>query len=165
VIDHSTGLAAIVHQQHEELVRLVDALSDHEYGSACEDHSGTTVAQVAAHCAEGYEQVAVWLQRLTGGAAPAPALDGHHPHPHPHDGVHDEVGLDQAWLASRLRASGRAVIERIGALTEEQLNLVPPASPMADGASRLDTALRGLAGHLQEHLEHLQAAVSRERPE
>lgn len=163
MIDHSNGLTAWAQHQHEEIVRLVGSTSDREYAAPCEDHSGTTVAQVGAHCAEGYEQVAVWLQRLIDGTSPSTAPADLQAHPHLHPPPDQGAPLGQADLVSRLRTGGEVVIGRLRVLTEEQLNVVPPASPMADGTSRLETVLGGLVGHLQQHLEHMQAAVSRER--
>ena len=162
MIEHST-LAETVQRQNEAMVEMVASLSDAEYAAACEDHAGATVGQVAAHCIEGYEQVGTWLGRLAGGApAPEPAPVPHsHPHDHDHPHAHDAVELSRGEVTERLRASGRVVVERIGALSGERLRWVPPASPFANGEVSLELALRGLMGHLQEHLENMRAAVSR----
>ena len=173
MIDYSSGLPVAVRRQNEDMVRLVETASDRQYGAPCEDHSGTTVAEVAAHCAEGYEMTAVWLRRLTAGvAAPAVAVaDGHehehphdhahpHEHPHPHEAAPAGAGPDRAGTVARLRAGGQAIVAQLDALTSEDLRIVPPASPFADGTSPLDRVLRGLAEHLQEHLECMRRAIS-----
>jgi hypothetical protein len=166
MIDYRIGTTAAVRHQLEEMVRLVETAADGQYAAPCQDDSGSTVAEVAAHCAEGYEMTAMWLQRLTAGvpvaAAPVAAHEHPHahPHPHPHEAAHGDAEQGQAAMASRLRAGGQAVVAQIGALTAEQLSIVPPASPFADGTSLLETAIRGLAGHLQEHMEHMRVAIS-----
>jgi hypothetical protein len=169
MIDYRIGTTAAVRHQLEEMVRLVETAADVEYAAPCQDDSGSTVAEVAAHCAEGYEMTAMWLQRLTSGvavaAAPAaPAAAHEHPHAHPHSHPHEagpgDAEQGQAAMAGRLRVGGQAVVAQIGTLTAEQLSIVPPASPFADGTSPLETAIRGLAGHLQEHMEHMSAAIS-----
>lgn len=163
------GLLVAVRQQNAEMVELVESATDQEFGAPCEDHGGTTVAEVAAHCAEGYEMTAVWLRRLTARvavpAAGEPAHDHSHPHPHPHPDEAAPVlsALDRSGTAARLRAGGQAILAEIGSLTEADLRLVPPASPFADGTVPLGAALRGLSGHLQEHLESMRRTIARER--
>ena len=163
------GLLVAVRQQNAEMVELVESATDQELGTPCEDHGGTTVAEVAAHCAEGYEMTAVWLQRLTA-RVPVPAAgeaahDHSHPHPHPHPhpdevGAATTAGADRATTASRLRTGGEAILAQIGSLSEKDLRIVPPASPFADGTSPLDATLLGLSGHLQEHLESMRRAIA-----
>jgi DinB family protein len=166
-VTEENGLLVAVRQQNAEMVELVESATDQEFGTPCEDHGGTTVAEVAAHCAEGYEMTAAWLQRLTARvavpAAGEPAHDHSHPHPHPHP---DEVGAaatagpDRVATASRLRAGGEAIVAQIGSLSEKDLRIVPPASPFADGTSPLDATLLGLSAHLQEHLESMRRAIA-----
>jgi hypothetical protein len=172
VTDESSLLAA-VRRQNVEMVELVEGATDEEFALACVDHGGNTVGEIAAHSAEGYEQTAAWLRRITARVAvpavPAAAEHAHdhpHPHPHPHPHEHEHAaaaGVDRAATASRLRAGGEAVLAEIGSLTEEELRIVPPASPFADGTSTLDGALRGLSGHLQEHLESMRRAIASSR--
>jgi hypothetical protein len=172
-----SSLQDAVRRQNEEMVELVAGLTDQEYGAACEDHSGTTVAEVAAHCAEGYEMTTVWLQRLTTRVAvPAEPEPQHshehshphehphsHPHPHPHEAAAAPAAADRPATAERLRAAGVAIVAQIGTLTEEDLRVVPPASPFADGTSALDGALLALSGHLQEHLECMRQGIAEVR--
>jgi DinB superfamily len=162
VIEHST-LAESVQRQNDAMVEMVGSLSDAEYAAACEDHAGATVGQVAGHVIEGYEQVGAWLGRIAGEAVEEPAAHAHphdHPHDHDHPHTHDAVELGRDEVTERLRSSGQVVVARIGALSEEQLRWVPPASPFANGEVPLALALRGLMGHLQEHLENMRTAVS-----
>jgi hypothetical protein len=168
-----SSLQVAVRRQNEEMVELVGGLTDQEFGAPCEDHGGTTVAGVAAHCAEGYEMTTVWLQRLTAratipaGNEPVHAHDHTHDHSHPHSHPHEPSSpppaVDQAATAVRLRAGGEAIVAQIGSLTDDDLRIVPPASPFADGTSPLDAALLGLSGHLQEHLECMRRAIAEVR--
>lgn len=155
-------LAARSEKQNEEMNTFLASLTDADLAAPTSDPGGTTVGAVLAHIAEGYEQLAGWDDA----GADAGEHEHDHPHEHPHEHPHDHGSSGGrfgtvAALIPVLDGGGKLGVERVRAMTDAELDAVPPANPgVASGSEPMVDVITRMMDHQVEHLGFLREAVS-----
>lgn len=175
-------LAARSEKQNEEMNAFLASLTDTDLAAPTSDPGGATVGAVLAHIAEGYEQLAGWDDAGADAGDEGhdqPHDHGHdHPHEHEHEHGHDhphEHGHDHphehgagsgkfstvAALVPVIDGGGKLGVERVRAMSDAELDAVPPASPgVASGSEPMVDVITRMMDHQIEHLGFLREAVS-----
>ncbi|WP_433125697.1 DinB family protein [Micromonospora sp. CA-240977] len=150
-------------QLNADLVAFVRDLSTEGLSAPSANGDGSTVGDEIAHLAKGAPEVLGWLVRTTDTGAPAPQHLHSHPHPHPHQhgsGQHENGAADGDLLAGMQESLGGAV-DVLRKLTDEQLDVVPPAAPgITDGTKSLYQIVDMMIDHQGEHLTHMRSSVA-----
>jgi hypothetical protein len=155
VSERGEQLAARLDEQFADVIGLVSGLKQTDLVTACHDPQGHTVGGVLAHLRDGTDLVLGWAAAVTG---QPPAASG----PGPANG---ERAADPtaASTAAALRHGQDELGRTIRALTDEQLDIVPPsAGDLTDGTKQLheifDFILDDLRGHASRMKEALAVA-------
>jgi hypothetical protein len=149
-------LQATADRQIAELAKLLSTAGNAGLAQLCvgrEKFGDGTVGTVAEHTIDNYHRIAEFV------AADRDGGDRGHPGPHAHADHSSRVELDA--LLAKLEAAQDA-LAALGALSEEQLDSVPPAGRMkfADGQRTLDQILANLLKHQRHQLTALVAGLS-----
>jgi hypothetical protein len=141
-----------------------------------ENMADGTVAAVAVHTADRYQQIADFLHAASSGSQHGPRHDRHHRRHGRHaraehaGGAHpdSEPGtartaqtVDLSALLVRLSAA-RDALGRLVLLTDDQLNAVPPADSFrfCDGQRNLAQVMASLLKHQGHQIDALVAAIT-----
>ena len=151
--ERADALANRSERQNEEMMKFLLGLEESDLDVPTQDPGGETVGGVLEHLAEGYAQLDDW--EGSGPAAEPEAEHHHDDHGHTHaDGTtHSHAPTPTRENGTRARLprlvevigrGGALGVSRLKAMTDEQLDSVPPASPgMASGSEPMIDVSRG----------------------
>jgi hypothetical protein len=139
-------------RQIAQLAEQVSAAGTTGLGRPCpgrEKLGDGTVAAVAAHTTDNYQRIARFVARLQDRGMPS-CPDRHR-----------ASEIDPRTLLACL-AAARDALGAIGRLTDEQLDLVPPASEMkfVDGQRTVEQIVASLLKHQRHQIAALTSALS-----
>ncbi len=179
-------LHATADGQIAELIDLVSTLDETTLSLPCpgrERLGDGTIAASAQHTADNYQRIASFVEtsnRMTGAREPSghggdliPRIlkaighrrPGHAEHSHddagPHDDRYTADNVDLNAVRDQLAAS-RETLERIAALTDSQLEAIPPDGSFrfCDGQRTLDQVLERLLKHQRHQVDAVTAATA-----
>ena len=146
----------------EELIRLVESLSDEQWRMRGknfpqrmnDEDEGRPVGVIADHVAQVEPFIVERIQVMLAGGVPAPVdfrvVNAEHAAAH--------AAFRQTDVASRLRANQRSIADAVRAIPDSQLDAMreTPVGPMSI-AQRLE---RVLIGHIKAHEGSIKAAIS-----
>lgn len=148
-----------VQQQLDDAVLVFAAADDTDLTRRCSDEevgATGTVAEAAAHLAEGYVRLGRFLHST--GYVPAASTAQAHVHGDGHGGAPPPATV--ADVLALLRAM-RMPAALLGGLTDEQLDSVPAkANRFADGRRTLRQVLDAMAAHQAAHLAAVKRALA-----
>ena len=182
--ERAKQLHATADEQIAELIALLSTADDATLHLPCpgrEKLGDGTIAASAGHAADNYRRIAAFVQtsyRLSGAHAAARPADhriprflraiGHGPADHgehaPGAGQHDNEytadNIDPRAVIAQLSDS-RVALDRIAALTDRQLDAVPPKDSFrfCDGQRTLEHVLASLLKHQNHELDALKSAT------
>lgn len=178
--ERATQLFDTADGQLSEIIVLISSAGEAALSLPCpgrEKMGDGTVAACVAHTADRYRKIAEFLQvasRMSGARArhQMPGFlrgRGHGPGAHANDG-HDEGGkegdytaqsVDLDGLLERLSAA-RDALNLLGALTDEQLDTVPPEGSFrfCDGQRTLEQVIASLLKLQSHQADAVRAAVT-----
>jgi DinB superfamily len=163
VSERSERLAAKADEQITDLLGFLAGLSEADLQIPCHDDlGGSTVGTVAAHIVDGYSKAAGFLQVagfLTGTRTERPSAAAM-----AHGHGHVRVGSPRE-MAEVLERDGKAAIDLLRDLTDEQFDAVPPAiGTIADGVKTLGEVVGHTLEHQAAHLARMKLAVTAPEP-
>ena len=165
--ERGTRLMAKADRQLSEMIEFFGTLDEADLHKPCpdesaEDSAGDTVGAVAAHMAQGYHFLGKFLQ-ADGYVSGSPATGNRKGRGHRYRPGHGRT-FPPATLpdvVDRL-TGGKAPIDLLADLTDEQLDSVPPAgsSRFSDGSRTLEQVIDEVIAHQAAHLVTLRRAVA-----
>jgi hypothetical protein len=182
VTERANQLHLTADRQIAELLGVISTLDEDTSRLPCpgrEKLGDGTVAACARHAADNYERIAAFVisgdrmsdEPFENGGHRKPRFArsrGHGPQAHDdhgserafHDGPYTAGSTDLALVARQLSTT-RDTLRQIAALTDSQLDAVPPegAFRFCDGQRTLDHVLANLLKHQARQLDALKAAI------
>ncbi len=179
----ATQLLGMADRQMSTLIGLLSGADDAALHRPCPDRETLgdgTVAAVAQHTADNYLRIAAWLQATADnpearsharppghGITPILQTRGHGPPDHATSSHRERMDrysaqrVDLPALLDQL-STARSTVGRIGELTDQQLDTVPPASDMkfCDGQRTLEQILAGLLRHQGHQIDTAARALA-----
>lgn len=150
------ALADDFEHENDELIRLVEGLSDAQWATRTEAE-GWTVAAVARHVAAGIGIIRTRVQAVAAGQPPGfPSVD--EIHASNADDAIQYATVPRAEVLELLRTNGAALASLVRGLSDAQLDrsLALPNGQTTTLAGLVGT---GLVGHLRSHGGSIRAAV------
>lgn len=149
--ERGTDLKRRVDRQMDDIAAAFANLGEADLTKPDLKRKGRTVADAAAHIAEGYHFLVRFL--WSAGYVPGGSAGGH--------GHERPTALSLPELRQRLD-DGRIEISVIADLTDQQLDSVPPpkSSRFSDGRRSLELAIEEVIAHQTQHLTDLKTAVA-----
>jgi hypothetical protein len=175
--DRGSKLAVEAEQQISMTVEFLSGLSEDDLHIICpDDRGGSTIGSVAVHTGKGYNQAVRFLMALgimlnDPTATPTSQSEAYRMmhgggggHGHDHDHHHDDHVHDISPTIAQLKADGRTASDVLSKLSDEQLDLVPPAiGTMSDGRKSLADVVAGTVEHQLAHLNRMRQAYDAAR--
>jgi hypothetical protein len=178
VSDAGPRLHTTANGQIAELIELFSTREEAVLSLPCPGRAKLgegTVAACASHAADNYLRIAAFLDSVE----KTPPAHGHGGGPHRtpssltardhasgpghggHGVAHTAEQVDRQSLLQRLSAAGGA-LSALAALTDEQLDAVPPAGNMkfCDGQRTLEQIITNLLNHQSHQLDAIRAALT-----
>jgi hypothetical protein len=147
VSERSEPIATTIERSNHAMVSFLGDIRPDQLAIACADDGGETIGAIVAHLAEGYEQILGWIQRSTGGPVSPP----------PAPRVRTDIFVGQVARLGQLGVEWAALVR---GLTNEQLDLVPPATTgITDGSLTLGSVMDELLEHQRLHLTYIDKAL------
>jgi hypothetical protein len=149
--ERGTRLLETADGQISELITILSSRDDAALRSPCpgrEKLGDGTVAACAQHAADTYHRIATFALGQRGAHDGA---DSHH---------HNAEVVTRPALLDRL-ATGRDAVKVLAALTNEQLDTVPPAGAarFCDGQRTVEVVLTSMLKHQRHQIDAVRAAV------
>lgn len=144
-------LQAVAGDQLARLARVVAALDADGAREPCPGRAKLgdgSIGSVATHTARNYERIAGFVAGETGASAAA-------------DQGHGSARAFDGGALARQLASARAQLGALGALSDDELDAVPPAESFrfCDGQRTFEQVLTALLTHQDHQLDAIEAAV------
>jgi hypothetical protein len=175
--ERARQLHATADRQIAELLSLISALDEATLRLPCasrEKLGDGTVAACARHTADNYQRIATFVQtsdRTAGGYEPSQHSSHRTPRPlrnlghasadHAGPGQYTADNMDLSAVVKQLTAS-RNTLARVGALTDNQLDIIPPNGSfrLCDGRRTLEQVLASLLKHQGHQVDALKTALA-----